>query len=196
MPDWNAITPEYVETLTYDELFELYEPGMPDHVIDIVWDAQMGRPLAERLASYEKQMERESREMAPVDRKAWADWSAMKVPEAERRRKKLHNQDVKRRVDRFLCRLNQPCERCGRRFTPARSDGLYCSQSCRQKAARKRARQDRPAKAKCVRCGRKFKLTRSDRQHCTAKCRQAAYRERILRIAATAHPSRVAVTQL
>lgn len=43
-----------------------------------------------------------------------------------------------RRERRAWRRENTPCQTCGERFTPARSDAKYCSAACRQRAYRLR----------------------------------------------------------
>ena len=39
---------------------------------------------------------------------------------------------------RALARENLTCKRCGRTFTPKRSDAKYCSEACKQAAYRTR----------------------------------------------------------
>lgn len=42
-------------------------------------------------------------------------------------------------VDRVSSTVNRSCEHCGAAFLPKKAFGRFCSKSCRQKAARKRA---------------------------------------------------------
>jgi len=44
---------------------------------------------------------------------------------------------IKRRIQRYDNRVNTICQTCGKSFTPKRSDAIYCSSACRQKAYRK-----------------------------------------------------------
>lgn len=45
---------------------------------------------------------------------------------------------ARQRKGRERRRSNRRCAECGRRFTPQRADGKYCSPACRQRAFRKR----------------------------------------------------------
>ncbi|MGH3300358.1 MAG: hypothetical protein ACRDOK_01540 [Streptosporangiaceae bacterium] len=47
--------------------------------------------------------------------------------------------NARHRRQRLTRRRNRTCQFCGELFTPPRSDGLYCSPACRQKAYRHRA---------------------------------------------------------
>lgn len=73
------------------------------------------------------------------------------------------------------------CELCRATFTARRSDARFCSQSCRQKAARKSsAKQRRKAKRVdiCVQCHEPFVAVGPKKQYCSHACRQEAYRQR------------------
>jgi hypothetical protein len=43
-----------------------------------------------------------------------------------------------RRIDAASARETRSCESCGQTFEPARTDALYCSAACRQRAHRRR----------------------------------------------------------
>ena len=60
-----------------------------------------------------------------------ARWNADEKAERER----LNTRARERRKRR---RANRRCRVCERTFTPARADGWYCSNACRQRAYRKR----------------------------------------------------------
>ncbi len=47
-------------------------------------------------------------------------------------------ENARQRDLRRQARANRPCKSCGRPFTGSRSDALYCSSACRQKAYRQR----------------------------------------------------------
>ena len=43
-----------------------------------------------------------------------------------------------RRIDAASARATRRCENCGQTFAPARTDALFCSAACRQRAYRRR----------------------------------------------------------
>ena len=92
------------------------------------------------------------------------------------------------------------CEFCGHFFKPARKDGRFCSQSCKQKAYRRRVDPDvgsisrekqrkanidltKHTKTKelcCEQCGRTLivSIATTNLAYCSNACKQKAYRKR------------------
>jgi hypothetical protein len=64
-------------------------------------------------------------------RKRWIGYCVMCARDAENERQ---------RQQRAAARADRTCAHCGRRFTPARSDGRYCKPAHRQAAYRQRTR--------------------------------------------------------
>jgi hypothetical protein len=77
------------------------------------------------------------------------------------------------------------CPECRHIFTSSRSDAVYCSQACRQKAARKRSkaaagrrRQSAKHVTTCMDCKQPFVTVSASSRYCSQACRQSAYRQR------------------
>lgn len=65
------------------------------------------------------------------------------------------------------------CQVCTKGFRAERADAKYCSDKCRQKAARAR----RMAGGwRCAVCGKWIDRPRNNQKYCSAACKQRAYR--------------------
>jgi hypothetical protein len=67
------------------------------------------------------------------------------------------------------------CIICNRQYTAFRSDGMYCSDTCRNKAWRKN--HIITYSCNCWYCGEKFTTRRSDACYCSSSCRSLNWRE-------------------
>lgn len=65
------------------------------------------------------------------------------------------------------------CQVCTKGFRAERADAKYCSDKCRQKAARARRR---PQARPCVVCGEWIEYPSANQLYCSAACKQRAYR--------------------
>jgi len=72
------------------------------------------------------------------------------------------------------------CSVCGKAFTAARPQALYCSPRCKQTVLLRRRHEAgrRRRHRRCPRCGQVFVARRADGVYCSNGCRQAMHRKR------------------
>lgn len=69
--------------------------------------------------------------------------------------------------------FGRTCQSCGNRFTPRKSNHIYCSETCKNKARYKREGREIPKKRKfCEMCSEEMKK-RAGSRTCSSQCRAA-----------------------